>query len=517
MLRLKIIFSVFIILPGFQQLICQSNPIPFNLSSGDYYFNYWDSLKTTGTYPDNMIFHVCGVQDPGISDPTTNDYTSSYNLTSQSRINGLGEQGISFINTSSNGYLGTAVVSLGASNRSNLVVSFICGTIIPASNDRVYKIRLQYRIGLTSNWVDVPGAVEYISNSVAGHTQTFSQISLPTELNNQTIVQLRWKYFAVSGSNGTRPKLRLDDIEISSVPFTGTSKLAVININNGQSPISGVPFDVVVQAQDDYNNPQNVTQNTDVLLSLNLGNGTLTGNLTGTILAGTNSLTVNGIIYNTILPALQVYNISVPEPSGLIYNPYDSTLFTVSDGNGGKIYKLSLTGQILQQISVNSDDMEGVTVTLPYDTLFVVEERLRKIIKYNLNGDLLGEIPVNVSGPDNNGLEGIAINTNSRNYYVINQINPALIIELSSNGIELSRTEINFTWDLSDICYDPHLNLLWIVSSESHLLCKVSLDGQLLNKWKIPIQKPEGITIVNNNLIYITCDTESKIYIFNKP
>lgn len=517
MLRLKIIFSVFIILPGFLQLICQSNPIPFNLSSGDYYFNYWDSLNTAGTYPDNMIFHVCGVQDPGLSDSTTNDYNSSYNLTSQSRINGLGEQGISFINTSSNGYLGAAVITLNASYRSNLIVSFVCGTITPAASDRIYKIRLQYRIGTSSNWIDIPGPVEYSSNSLTGHTQSFSQISLPSELNNQPVVQLRWKYFAVSGTNGTRPRLRLDDIEIFSVPLNGPTKLAVININNGQSPVSGIPFDVVVQAQDDYNNPQNVTQNTDVILSLNLGNGTLVGNLAGTILAGTNSSTISGVIYNTILPALQVYNISVPEPSGLIYNPIDNTLFTLSDGNGGKIYKLSLTGQILQQISVNSDDMEGITIASPYDTLFIVEERLRKIVKYNLNGEFLGEIPVNVNGPDNYGLEGIAINSINKNYYVLNQRDPSLIIELDKNGVELRRTTIDFALDLSDVCYDSQQNLLWIVSAESHLLCKVSLDGQLINKWKIPVQKPEGITIVNNNLIYITCDAESKIYIFNKP
>ncbi len=61
--------------------------------------------------------------------------------------------------------------------------------------------------------------------------------------------------------------------------------LAVTTINNGNSPLTGVPFEVVVQAQDDSNIPANVTTDVNVTLTLATGTGILGGTLTGTILA----------------------------------------------------------------------------------------------------------------------------------------------------------------------------------------------------------------------------------------
>jgi hypothetical protein len=134
-------------------LWAQSNPTPFDLSSGNYSLTEWDPNSPAGTYPPNMYFHRSNVQDPQLADEMTTDYTGAYNLTSGTRINGLGTDGFSFLNTATNGNLGAAVLALNTTGRVNIQVSWVGGTV--ATGAREYRIRLQYRIGTTGSFSDV--------------------------------------------------------------------------------------------------------------------------------------------------------------------------------------------------------------------------------------------------------------------------------------------------------------------------------------------------------------------------
>ncbi len=212
---------------------------------------------------------------------------------------------------------------------------------------------------------------------------------------------------------------------------------------------------------------------------------------------------------------IAVYNLNIPEPSGLVFNTKDSTFYTVSDGVGGAIYQISIDGQIVNTYSVNGNDMEGITFSDNYDTLYVAEEGSRQIIKYSTTGIKIS--PINVSGTNsyNNGLEGIAVKGNS--FFVVNEKSPAAFIELNLQGEKLYEVNISYALDLSDICYDPVEDIIWLVSHESQSLFKISLAGQLIKQWKIPVVQPEGVTIVNGRFVYIVCDKEAKLYVFNKP
>ena len=75
------------------------------------------------------------------------------------------------------------------------------------------------------------------------------------------------------------------------------TKLAITTINPA-SPTLNTPFSVTVKSQDNASNPQNVASATSFLVSLNTGTGLLGGTLTGTIPAGSNSVTVSGLTYN---------------------------------------------------------------------------------------------------------------------------------------------------------------------------------------------------------------------------
>lgn len=221
-----------------------TNPTPFDLSTANYEFNAWATDAASGTYPANMIFWSHATTDPTFNESFIEDYNCLYNLTNRSRIIGEGDLGVSFVNTGNsqfvgvcdgsdptqttgdavaNGRNGAAVLALNTTNRQNISVQWTGRTIAP--NNRVYALRLQYRIGNGNgnpniHWMDFGVINEYLANAVAGHSQNLTAV-LPTEANNQEVIQLRWVY-AQHESNtatGSRAHLALDDIIISTEPI----------------------------------------------------------------------------------------------------------------------------------------------------------------------------------------------------------------------------------------------------------------------------------------------------------
>jgi uncharacterized protein YjiK len=201
------------------------------------------------------------------------------------------------------------------------------------------------------------------------------------------------------------------------------------------------------------------------------------------------------------------------EPSGIVYNSKNNSLFVVSDALK-KIFELDLSGNLIRSIDINAGDLEGVTLSLTEDTIFVVEESESKISSFTLTGIKINSFTKNVATRSSNGLEGITID-NSGYLYVVNEKSPRYLIKIL-NEVEVSRKEIIVVDDLSDICYDPILDCLWLISDESKKIVKMSKDGILQSEWNIPFNKGEGITF-NQDKMYIVNDDNSKLYIFNKP
>lgn len=300
-----ILFGLFCFFTCSTLVNAQTNPSPFDLSSGDYSLNTWAATSPAGTYPTSMLFHRTAngsSLDPGLAVEFTTDYVLAYNLTSGVRINGLDDQGLSFVNTgsSTNGQVGGVVLALNCSGRSNVQVSWLGGLLAQGDGNppREYAIRLQYRIGTSAAWIDVPGPIEYGSGGkTVGHTQTFNT-TLPVEVNNQPVVQLRWKYYSAVANTGQRPRLRLDDIAVTSVNAGGIPSAFKIASINPASPSSTSAFSVTVQSANTLGNPTNVPTATSFALSRVTGTGTLGGTLTGTIPAGQNSVVLTGVTYN---------------------------------------------------------------------------------------------------------------------------------------------------------------------------------------------------------------------------
>ncbi len=215
------------------------NPKAYKLSKGTYEFSYWDENHPEGTFPPNMLFLQTSVSDPGLITPMTHryhipdgEYHSNdlllvgfpYKLTGRTRLNGLGSNGISFINTGRNRDLGAAVLAIDTRGMENIKVSWTGGTLIP--NARAYAIRLQYKTSPDGVFTDVTDEngnnIEYMRSSNAGHEQHFGPIELPAAANDQEYIQLRWKYYytgvQLTQEHNRRDMLRLDNIKVIAAP-----------------------------------------------------------------------------------------------------------------------------------------------------------------------------------------------------------------------------------------------------------------------------------------------------------
>ena len=227
----------------------EMNPVAYDFSDGSYRFNYWSETEPEGSFPDHMVFQQSSVNDPTLNTEMTDPYFIPYvdednnayhdddqdkigypyMLTGRTRINGLGEDGISMINTGRGRDLGAAVMALNTRDAEELKIHWTAET--RDQNSRMYNIRLQFRIGLQGEWHDVRGAngeiVEYERN-VTGHEEEFNNIPFPEDGYGHSYVQLRWKYYytgsRVTEESGQRDELRIDDIEVEVVSMLASGR-----------------------------------------------------------------------------------------------------------------------------------------------------------------------------------------------------------------------------------------------------------------------------------------------------
>jgi hypothetical protein len=210
-------------------------PAPFVLNGANYLFHSWAADTPAAMFPEHMLFLQSEVNDPTLTTrlgrayeiPLADaargeDVEFPYGAESRSRINGLGEDGIAFVNTGRGRDVGSALLSLDTSGVSEIDVSWTAQTLLP--NVRVYGLRLQYRIGSEGSWTDVLAEgepVEFLRSEVAGHLAVLGPIRLPQEAEGQALVQCQWRYHHVEGISGARAQLRLDNIGVTSTGSPG--------------------------------------------------------------------------------------------------------------------------------------------------------------------------------------------------------------------------------------------------------------------------------------------------------
>lgn len=262
---------------------------PWVLSeSGAYQFTEWAADAPAGSYPEAMKFYQTDGDeaDPDISAPRAGAWTLPYDLENRSRINGLGGDGMAFINTENaqeegGGYLGAAVLALNTSGISELYLGWRGTTIEP--NSREYALRLQYRVGTEGEYEDITlsdGApVEYVRDESAGASRYFGPITLPEALLNRPYVELRWNYHFTgtrhNSENGQRSKLGLSDIIVMDELPEGTPTLQFTDLLTTAQVDNNLPA-FAVQASDASGSPD-ISFEGNISLQVEEGPGVLLG------------------------------------------------------------------------------------------------------------------------------------------------------------------------------------------------------------------------------------------------
>jgi uncharacterized protein YjiK len=214
------------------------------------------------------------------------------------------------------------------------------------------------------------------------------------------------------------------------------------------------------------------------------------------------------------LNPIESYKIDIPETSDLCFGSTKDILYTVSD-NTGKAYKINTKGNILSELQYTGSDLEGICF-VDNQFIYVAEERLRKIIKLNLQGSLIEQKTISVeNNAENEGLEGISYATFNQHFYIVNEMNPKVLIETDKNLNVLHEYPLTFADDFSGICVDNTNQELWIVSDLSSTATKCTMTGESIKSYRIPVYNAEGIAYqANDSVLYIVSDSQSKLYKF---
>ncbi len=214
------------------------------------------------------------------------------------------------------------------------------------------------------------------------------------------------------------------------------TKLVISSISPS-SPVKNGSFTVTVQSQDATNAVAAVTSNTGVTISLG-GTGVLSGTLTGTINAGTNSISFSGLSINT--PQLGA-TIIAARTSGDVLSTGTSATFTVQDVATNLVLK-NVPTAALTSSSLASFTVEAQTSGATVDNSFT------------------GNITINkVSGPGVLGgtatvaaVAGIAtfsnISFNQAGSYTINASTSGLTDAATSAPISIA-SNFSYTWNVS--------------------------------------------------------------------
>lgn len=218
-------------------------PDPYSVASlGFYRFKEWSEDEPEGSFPDHMIFLQSDISDPGAYDDLLYAYQIPeaeyapedagnvgfpYKNTSRSRINGLGEDGISLINTGRDRDLGGIMMSVDINDPENsMAVEFQASTL--RANSRVYGLRLQYRTVqkdgdtgyLFTEWKDAMSDDEIVEYERSEEIDQISfsnyVIDFSTESDEHVQFLLRYYYTGerLSEISGARDMIRLSTFSI---------------------------------------------------------------------------------------------------------------------------------------------------------------------------------------------------------------------------------------------------------------------------------------------------------------
>ncbi|MFN5629754.1 MAG: T9SS type A sorting domain-containing protein [Bacteroidota bacterium] len=196
----------------------------FDMSSS----NYSQNFNGITTLPTN--FSLVGVQATGTIPSATRTTTASTNALAivasgaAVGIDAATSTRLVFLTTGATAN-STAIASdlnLNFTGRTAGNLSYDASTIFNSTGDRVGSLRVYYSLDNTA-WTELTGTnLPYVAtNNVAGSGSV--SIALPSALNNQATVKLRFYYHNgnAAGTAGSRPRIGIDNLSVTSTAASG--------------------------------------------------------------------------------------------------------------------------------------------------------------------------------------------------------------------------------------------------------------------------------------------------------
>jgi len=131
------------------------------------------------------------------------------------------------------------VISLNTTGANNITVSYSLRDIDASADNSVQPVALQYRIGSTGNYINIPSA--FIADASSGPSTatlvTPVNVALPAAVSNQPLIQLR---IITTNAVGNDEWIGVDDISVVSngtIPLSGTGSAAPNQILAGSTTL----------------------------------------------------------------------------------------------------------------------------------------------------------------------------------------------------------------------------------------------------------------------------------------
>lgn len=111
-----------------------------------------------------------------------------------------------------------------------------------------------------------------------------------------------------------------------------------------------------------------------------------------------------------------------------------------------------MNGKIVKSFKLDGEDLDGNTV-IDDLKIAVILERTREVIILDTSGKEINRAKLDLNGKLNSGIEGICFNTSKNQFYFVNEKEPGLFFNTNLHFDIISKKEITFAKDYSDICY----------------------------------------------------------------
>lgn len=130
------------------------------------------------------------------------------------------------------------VISLDTTGANNVTISYNLRDVDNSTDNSVQPVALQYRIGSTGNYTNIPSA--FVADASAGPSATLTtavNVALPATVSNQPLVQLR---IMTTNAVGNDEWIGIDDINVVSngtIPLSGTGSATPNQVSAGTTTL----------------------------------------------------------------------------------------------------------------------------------------------------------------------------------------------------------------------------------------------------------------------------------------